>query len=156
MTEVALLIIGGAITFVVERLIAWSGGKDTVSSLRRDNDRLAQENKDLGKRLADCLQAEQERIAKEKYDKHHGRDQNEVDILRILGTQNGKSVKQIVEQLGISEELAIKHLVDLCCDNCVESAHYMSGSEEWALAPCDSVWYIRQAGRDYLAQNNLL
>ena len=105
---------------------------------------------------ADLRRQEAERIAEDKRKKEHGRDQQQVTILTILGTQGSKSVKQIAEQVGISEELAITHLVDLCRDNCVWSPHYMPDSESWDYYPCHSVWHIRQAGRVYLAQNGLL
>lgn len=138
------------------RLVDYMRGKDNVLSLQRDNKKLEQENKDLRKKLADCLKAEQDRIAQENHQKDCGRDDQQVQILRVLGTQGGKSVKQIAEHVAIKEELAITHLVDLCRDNFVRSPHYWPDSESWDHYPSDSMWHILQAGRVYLAQNGLL
>jgi len=154
--QILFAVFGVLLGIAGSRLLDYMRGKDTVLSLQRDNKKLEQENKHLRKKLAACLKSEQDRIAQKDYQKDHGRDDQQVQILRILGTQGSKSVKQIAEQVGISEELAITHLVDLCRDNCVRSPHYMPDSESWEYYPHHSVWHIRQAGRVYLAQNSLL
>jgi hypothetical protein len=153
MNDVVLLVIGGAVTLVVQRLIAWFNGTATVHSLKRYIKELEQKNSDLREERDKYLTAEQDRIAEQDYQKNHGRHDNEVQILRMLRTKDGTRLKQITDKLGISEELVIKHIVDLCRDNFVRSPHYMPGSDEWSLDPDMTVWYICQPGRDYLAQN---
>lgn len=131
--------------------------KDSIDSLQRNNKKLEQENKNLRKRLADCVKAEQDRIAQENHQKDHGRDNQQVQILRMLGTQKGKSVKQIAEILGIGEELVLTHLASLSHENFVHSSDYTEDPDwEDPCPPYHSVWYIQQPGREYLAKNQLL
>jgi len=150
------LFVGIVGTIIGSRLLDYMRGKETVFALQRDKMTLEQENESLRKELADYQRAEQDRVASENHAKDHGRSRNEVEILKMLGTRRGKSVDEIAKQLGISEELAIKHLIDLCRDNCVRSPNFMPVDETWDFEPSYSAWYIRQAGRDYLAKNHLL
>ena len=147
-------IVGTIIATVIgHRLLDHFRHRDSMGTLQGRNSSLERDMTTCQSRVLELEEQNAELIRQQ----HHGVDQQkhqqQVEILRMLRTYDGKSLKQIIAHVGISEELAIKHIVDLCRDNCVRSFHYMLDSDSWSLPPDMTVWYIQQAGRDYLANN---
>lgn len=159
--QLLLVIVTAAITLVFtllgQRLLDYMRGKDTAASLKRDNKTLSDENEALRGRVRELEEKESERLTKEQHQKDHGRDDRQVNLLRMLNTQHGRTVKAIAKQLGIGPELALTQLVQLSHDNFVHSANYTDDPHcDDGCEPYDSTWYIQQPGRTYLANNGLL
>ena len=160
--DIQSLAVGSLFGILAGLVVAWLTQQ---TSLHQVNAEFKYENADLQKRLLDSQEEvlalekrEAECITKEEHDRDHGRDQQQVAILKLLDPHEGKRLCDISQQFALSEKATTFHLQSLSADGFVASPDYRNNPElgKPFYKPSNSTWLIQQPGLAYLAKNNEL